>query len=186
MHIVYDFCTLHLVAGGEGISCRRRDPNRERELALRACLARFATGVVVVTFDTDKRRHGLTVNSFVSVSMRPPLVAVSIATAARAHDLIRNREFCINVLGAEQGHLATCFAGGEQTVVAWEEGKIPRLRGALAHIVCVPWRRYDAGDHSLFIGEVIEFDHRQGDALGFMTSEFTTIAEPSFGLEDLF
>ena len=62
----------------------------------------------------------------------------------------------------------------------------PRLGGVLAHLACRPWRAYDGGDHTFFIGEVADFQYRDGDALGFHSSGFTTIGDPQLGIEDLF
>jgi flavin reductase (DIM6/NTAB) family NADH-FMN oxidoreductase RutF len=159
----------------------------ETDLArLRSCLGRFATGVAVVAFDGPDGRHGLTINSFTSVSMRPPLVLASVARRARAHDVLEGRPFSISILGAEQESVARCFAGGPPTDVHWVEGEVaPRIAGALASMECRPWRSYDGGDHTLFLGEVVAFEHRDGDALGYHVSGFTTIAESVLGVEHL-
>jgi len=162
------------------------DPDTARRSGLRACLGRFATGVAVVTFDSDHARHGITVNSFTSVSLDPPLVLVSVDRRAHSHDLLHERPFTVNVLGAEQEGLARRFAGGSQTDPVWVEGEhAPRLAGVLAHLECTPWRAYDGGDHTLFLGEVRDFDFRDGDALAYHTSRFTTVAEQLLGHEHL-
>lgn len=158
--------------------------------SLRSCLGRFATGVAVVTFASDSEPRGITVNSFTSVSMSPPLVLVSVARAARSHDALRGRPFCVNVLGAEQEAVARLFAGAHSAAAVaaavWHDGVIaPRLAGALAHLECHPWRDYDGGDHTLFLGEVAGFDYRDGDALGYHASRFTSIADERLGIEDL-
>ena len=155
--------------------------------SLRSCLGRFATGVAVVTFKADDGPRGFTVNSFTSVSLDPPLVLVSVARSAKSHDALRGRGFCVNVLGAEQEPLARLFAGGGGgTAVAWREGDIaPRLAGVLAHLECRPWRDYDGGDHTLFLGEVAGYDYRDGDALGYHSSQFTSISDVQLGIEDL-
>jgi flavin reductase (DIM6/NTAB) family NADH-FMN oxidoreductase RutF len=154
--------------------------------SLRSCLGRFATGVAVVTFQAEQRPRGITVNSFTSVSMSPPLVLVSVARAARSHDALRGRPFCVNVLGAEQEAVARLFAGASDGTAVWEEGSVaPRLAGMLAHLECHPWRDYDGGDHTLFLGEVAAFDYRDGDALGYHGSRFTQIADVQLGIEDL-
>ena len=139
--------------------------------SLRSCLGRFATGVVIVTFDTPEGRRGITVNSFTSVSMDPPLVLVSVAKKARSHDVLQGRPFCVNVLGAEQEAIARQFAGTGKGEAFWAEGAdVPRLAGVLAHLECRPWRHYEAGDHTLFLGEVVDFAYRDGAALGFHAS----------------
>jgi flavin reductase (DIM6/NTAB) family NADH-FMN oxidoreductase RutF len=142
--------------------------------------------VAVVSFEADGGPRGITVNSFTSVSMSPPLVLVSVARAARSHDALRGRAFCVNVLGAEQEAIARLFAGASDGTAVWEEGPVaPRLAGMLAHLECHPWRDYDGGDHTLFLGEVAAFDYRDGDALGYHGSRFTQIADVQLGIEDL-
>jgi len=153
---------------------------------LRACLGRFATGVVVVTFDSEDGPRGITVNSFTSVSMEPPLVLVSVAKRAASHDLLRHAPFCVNVLGAEQEAIARQFAGAFVGPAVWvPDQTAPRLAGVLAHLACAPWRNYEGGDHTLFLGEVVEFDYRDGGALGFHASGFTAFDEQRLGLEHL-
>lgn len=163
------------------------DPVAHRAAEMRSCLARFATGVAVVTFDdVEGQRRGVTVNAFTSVSLDPPLVLVSVAKRARSHEALRERPFTVNVLGAEQELLARRFAGGGEIEPDWVEGELaPRLAGVLAHLECRPWRAYDGGDHTLFLGEVAGFDYRDGDALAYLTSRFTTIAEGRLGIEHL-
>jgi flavin reductase len=164
------------------------DPEAELAARLRSTLGRFATGVTVVTFDAGDGPRGVTVNSFTSVSLEPPLVLVSIAKTASAHDRMRDRPFCVNVLGAEQEPLARRFSGGDAGVEPrYDEhaDRAPRLAGALAHVDCEPWRAYDGGDHTLFLGRVTGFEHREGDALGYMGSRFTTFAESETGVEYL-
>jgi flavin reductase (DIM6/NTAB) family NADH-FMN oxidoreductase RutF len=158
----------------------------DRSSALRSCLGRFATGVAVVSFDGPDGRHGLTINSFTSVSLDPPLVLVSVAKKARSHEMLSDRAFCVNVLGAEQEAIARSFAGGPEARLTWIEGDhAPRIGGVLAHLECIPWRAYDGGDHTLFLGEVKGFDFRDGDALGYVTSRFRTIDDQQLGHEYL-
>jgi flavin reductase (DIM6/NTAB) family NADH-FMN oxidoreductase RutF len=118
--------------------------------------------------------------------MEPPLVLVSIARSTRAHDELANRPFTVNVLGAEQERLATHFAGRPSGEPVWVEGAIaPRLAGVLSYFECTPWAAYDGGDHTLYLGEVKNFDYRTGDALGFVNGRFTAIPEYLLGVEDL-
>lgn len=155
---------------------------------LRAGLCRFGTGVCVVTVRGDGDQHGLTVNAFTAVSLEPALVLVSIDKRARGHDLLVGSEFTVNVLGAEQEAVARHFAGDPHPgSVRWDQGRQPpRLEDALATFVCRPWRAYDGGDHTLFLGEVVELDYRDGDALGFVHSRFTTLPTGALGIEHIF
>ncbi|MHB1172142.1 MAG: flavin reductase family protein [Lacisediminihabitans sp.] len=159
---------------------------RPRQHYFRGSLGRFATGVAVVTFDGSEKRRGITVNSFTSVSMEPPLVLVSVARTTKAHDELMNRPFTVNVLGAEQQLLASNFAGKPNEEPRWVEGDVaPRLAGVLSYFECKPWAAYDGGDHTLFLGEVVNFDYRSGDALGFVNGQFAIIPEYLLGHEAL-
>lgn len=165
---------------------------RSRDHHFRGSLGRFATGVAIVTFDgagiaeAAGKRHGITVNSFTSVSMEPPLVLVSIARSTKAHDELKDRPFTVNILGAEQQGLAMHFAGRPAHEPVWVEGQVaPRLSNVLAFFECKPWAEYDGGDHTLYLGEVVDFNYRNGDALAFANSRFTTIPESQLGVEDL-
>ncbi|WP_413248007.1 flavin reductase family protein [Sinomonas flava] len=152
----------------------------------RGSLGRFATGVAIVTFDGPTKRHGITVNSFTSVSLEPPLVLVSIARRAKAHDELAGRPFTVNILGAEQEALARHFAGRPGVEPVWVEGPTaPRLSRPLAYFECTPWAAYDGGDHTLYVGEVVDFGYRSGDALAFQGGRFTTLPESQLGVEDL-
>ncbi len=153
---------------------------------LRGSFGRFATGVAVVTFDASTGRHGITVNSFTSVSLEPPLVLVSIARNTHSHDELAGKNFTVNVLGAEQEALAMNFAGKPNQEPQWVEGDIaPRLAGTLSWFACTPWASYDGGDHTLYLGEVQDHDYRSGDSLGFVNGRFTVIPEFMPGHESL-
>ncbi|WP_078656065.1 flavin reductase family protein [Streptomyces fulvoviolaceus] len=148
-------------------------------LAMRRCVSRFATGVVVVSYSGPDGPRGVTVNSFTSVSLDPPLILVSIARSSRTHTLLSGRPFAINILGAEQMAVARHFAGGEPDLtVTWDEGSVPSLDGSLARLFCEPWQRLDGGDHSLFLGRVVDLDYRDGNALAYHESRFTSLTAP--------
>ncbi|WP_406689962.1 flavin reductase family protein [Saccharopolyspora sp. ID03-671] len=151
---------------------------------LRGCLGRFATGVAVVTFDGfaggEVKRHGLTINSFTSVSLDPPLVLIAVQRTVRAHALLAGRPFAVNVLAAEQRDLAMHFAGRPNTEPTWIEGRhAPRLAETASWFECTPWTEHDGGDHTLFLGKIERFDLRPGPCLGFADGTFFTIPEPT-------
>lgn len=160
---------------------------------LRACMSRFATGVTVVTYQGPDGPRGCTMNSFTSVSADPPLVLVSVARTARAHDALIEAPFCVNVLGAEQQDQALLFAGAP-TVAAprWhpvgeqaDEAAVPRLAHPLAWVRCLPWSHHREGDHTLVVGRVVALGHRDGDALAYAWSRFTSVREARLGVEYL-
>lgn len=148
---------------------------------LRSCLGQFATGVTIVSFYDGDEARGMTVNSFTSVSLSPPLVLVSIATASRTgRALIDGAAFAINVLAADQATLAYHFSGkpikgrAEEWLSA-EANEQPYLPGTAATIRCRPWRQYDGGDHVLVLGEVTSFTNHGRTPLVFHDGQFRQI-----------
>lgn len=135
--------------------------------SLRAALGRFATGVTIVTTRAgDGTPLGLTVNSFNSVSLAPPLVLWSLAQgAASMPTFLAGADYAIHVLSAEQRDLAERFASKEEDRwqgLAWREGLsgVPLLDGAVAVFECRQRSRYPEGDHVIIVGEVLRCTHR--------------------------
>jgi flavin reductase (DIM6/NTAB) family NADH-FMN oxidoreductase RutF len=146
---------------------------------LRHCFGQFATGVAVVTYAVDGEPRGVTVNSFTSVSMDPPLVLVAVGRQAKAATGLESARFVVNVLALDQLDVAQHFAGRPQPglAVPWDEdARTPRLRGCIARFECVPWEAISAGDHILFVGRVIEHERREAAALLFHGGQFRSIA----------
>ncbi|PKR77851.1 flavin reductase [Halalkalibacillus sediminis] len=144
----------------------------------RNCMGHFATGVTVVTCETDEGRHGFTVNSFTSVSLDPPLVLVSVDRNTKAYQKLQDNHFIVNVLTAEQKDTALHFAGKpqEEYPFEWDKGDLgPRIKDSLAYIECSPWATYDGGDHVLFIGEVKNFEYNSGEPLGYYCGKFSQV-----------
>ena len=132
-------------------------------LAFRRTLGMFATGVTVLTARVAEQVHGMTANAFMSVSLSPPLVLVSIDRRAKMGALMHEgTRFGVSVLEAHQTDLSDRFAGRisddapEPTFEIVHE--TPLVAGALAHLVARVVRSYWGGDHSLFLGQV-EFAH---------------------------
>ncbi|WP_078379888.1 flavin reductase family protein [Sutcliffiella halmapala] len=144
--------------------------------ALRNCFGNFATGVTVVTWAAgEQQRSGITVNSFTSVSLDPPLVLVSIDCKARACEALKNKPFVINILASDQEAIAWQFAGRPQIdlEMEWEDTELgPKIKGALATMECEPWQAYEAGDHVLYLGKVKAFTVNGGNALLFYKGKF--------------
>ncbi|WP_261131879.1 flavin reductase family protein [Bacillus sp. Marseille-Q3570] len=148
---------------------------------LRNCFGRFATGVTVVTWaGEDKVKHGITVNSFTSVSLDPPLVLVSIDKKAKACAGLKNQSFVVNILASGQEAIAWQFAGKEQQglEIEWEETFLgPKIKDTLATFECSPWKEYDGGDHILYLGKIQDFSYTDGDALVFYQGKFSQTKE---------
>jgi flavin reductase len=157
---------------------------------LRRAFGAFATGVTVVTVG-GTAPHGMTANSFTSVSLDPPLVLVCIDRSAIMHrSLILAGCFGVSVLAADQEGVARHFAdrwrvpGPTQfDAVDWQPGQltgVPLIGGAIASFECDLWRLYDGGDHTIFIGQLLTLDWQgDGDALLFFHGQFRQFKERS-------
>jgi flavin reductase (DIM6/NTAB) family NADH-FMN oxidoreductase RutF len=149
---------------------------------LRNVMGRFATGVTVVTTTHKDTIHGMTANAFLSVSLRPPLVLVSLGRCRMSEMLPRTGRYGVSVLAADQEAFAAHFAGQRPSEVPpefeWHDD-LPHLRGALAHVGCRVVDVHTAGDHVLWIGEVQHLSHRDGEPLLFYTGRFGTLREVS-------
>jgi flavin reductase (DIM6/NTAB) family NADH-FMN oxidoreductase RutF len=147
----------------------------------RAC-AQFATGITVVTVaDEHHHPHGLTVNSFTSVSLEPPLVLVSIdlRNAILGH-FLASRAFAVNVLAEDQEQLSRRFAStaeGRFEGVDWKWGEYgaPLLSGVLAQLECATVRTFEAGDHTVLLGEVRRAAYGEGKPLVYFNSSYRIV-----------
>lgn len=115
--------------------------------------------VTVVTAVGDDGPRGITVSSFIPVSLDPPLVLVSIQRAARAHPAIAAGRFRVHLLGADQAAVADHFArpgldSAAQFGAGAESGDPPQLPGAIGWAECETVSAHDEGDHTLFVGRV--------------------------------
>ncbi len=135
----------------------------------RAALSRFASGVTVVTSaDSEGRPHGITVSAFCSVSLDPPLVLVCIEKLAGSHaSLSESGRFSVNLLASGQQWISERFASLESdkfrdVPTATGLYGLPLIEGCLASLECELRQAVDAGDHSVFIGEVM-FARGDGD-----------------------
>ncbi|MEU0649682.1 flavin reductase family protein [Streptomyces umbrinus] len=167
-----------------GLPIRSAEPYESAHF--REVLGRFLTGVTVVTIpDTKGGVHGMTANAFMSVSLSPPLVVVSIANSARAHSLVNEAShYGVTLLSEEQYSVAMHFAGRpqEKAIEFFELGSFPVLKHGLAGIVARIVDVYPAGDHSLVIGEVehLGLSAKRTAPLGFYGGKFHR-AEPAEG-----
>ena len=145
----------------------------------RRALGQFATGVTVVTARTaDGRKLGVTVNSFSSVSLDPPLILWSLSRLAVSFsDFINATHFAVNVLESGQHHLSRQFStpvADKFSGVEYDEAKggLPLLRGVIAQFVCRKVRQYDGGDHVILVGEVEQYNYNEGEPLVFHSGRY--------------
>ncbi|WP_027144615.1 alpha/beta fold hydrolase [Mesorhizobium sp. WSM3626] len=140
----------------------------------RRALGSFLTGVTIVTtIGPEGEPRGFTANSFTSVSLDPPLVLVCIAHKALGHPVFAtSKSFAINILNEDQKAASGIFASkaaDKFASVAWRPGQTgsPLLDGSVASFDCDMERLVDAGDHSILIGRVRDFEHNSSQPLGY-------------------
>ncbi len=161
------------------------DANRFKD-----AMSRFATGVSIVTGIDDGEPVGFTCQSFLSLSLDPPYVAVAPARTSTSWPRIaRTGSFCVNVLGESQEELCRGFAvsgGPKFDGVAWHPAPgtgSPVIEGSLAWVDCRVELVHDAGDHELILGRVLDLGVGEGTPLLFFRSRFATVShdEPTDG-----
>lgn len=145
---------------------------------LRDVMRTFPQGVVVVTAVGSEGPRGITVSSFLSLSLTPPRVLVSISKESRAHEAVDSGRFVVNVLSEEQGALSDHFArpnlgSSEQFRDVSIEGSPPRISSCLSYLDCRVVERVPALDHTLFIGEVERASlGKEGKPLVFFSRQY--------------
>jgi flavin reductase (DIM6/NTAB) family NADH-FMN oxidoreductase RutF len=160
----------------------------DREIALgsaeyREIMGHFCTGVVIVTALFDGQPYGFTCQSFVSVSLDPPLVSFCPSRTSSSWPNIRESgRFCVNVLAEDQAPLCDRFAksGGEKFAgLPWttSDAGTPLLEGCIAHVECDLEYVHEAGDHFIAIGHVLDLQvGRASGPLLYFQGEYATIA----------
>jgi len=154
----------------------------------RKAMGAFATGVTIITVDLDGEVHGMTANAFTSVSLDPMLVLVCVDHSTRTHaHLHAKKRFGINVLCEDQRAISEYYARPERTHEHAEaevgarfdrtNHGTPVLHGALAYLECRLQSAQEAGDHTIFIGEVEEVVLREGDPLLFFRGRYRKVGE---------
>jgi flavin reductase (DIM6/NTAB) family NADH-FMN oxidoreductase RutF len=152
----------------------------EAQRTLRNALGSFATGVTVITVWDGVAPHGITVNSFTSVSLSPPLVLWCVSDSANCAPVFaQGREFSVHVLASGQEELALRFArrsGDKFADQPWDRGPYgaPRLPGCAAEFHCRVTERLPGGDHWIILGEVLAHDVSERAPLLFHRGRFAT------------
>jgi flavin reductase (DIM6/NTAB) family NADH-FMN oxidoreductase RutF len=148
-------------------------------LDLRRAFGRFATGVTVITFRLDDgRRVGFTANSFASVSLDPPLISWNYRRESpHLASLLACRHFVVHVLAASQIELSRRMARAAPDKFAGLTvhdgvGGTPRIPGSLATFECENWKTVEAGDHIIFLGRVLRYEHADGEPLVFVNGRY--------------
>ncbi|MDQ6807301.1 MAG: flavin reductase family protein [Actinomycetota bacterium] len=150
----------------------------------REVFGHFATGVAVISSAAPTGAGGMTANALCSLSLDPPMALVCFQEDARTLPIVRDaRRFGVNILAAEQEHLAGVFASKvpeeeklESVVHTFIEG-VPIIAGALAWAVCDLRDLVAGGDHTIAIGEVIAMGHGEGEPLIWYRGGYRTLTD---------
>jgi flavin reductase (DIM6/NTAB) family NADH-FMN oxidoreductase RutF len=153
-----------------------------RDLFRRAC-GRFITGVAIASvIDSAGRPHGLTINSFTSVSLEPPLVLICLGHQAAALAAFRDaRTFGVSILELGQVQISERFARYSDDRfegTSWHTGahNTPLVDGAIATLECRLERWFAAGDHDVFLGEVVAAELFPGEPLTFFAGDYRQLS----------
>jgi flavin reductase len=155
----------------------------------RSTVGAFATGVTVVTTRGEEHAYGMTANAFSSVSLDPPLILVCVINPSEgAEHITRNGVFAVNILGVDQEPMSRYFASRDRPKGRDAFRDVPHriaasgspiLEGAAAFMDCRLHATHEAGDHLIFIGEVLELDVREGGTpLVFHGGGYKLLAPP--------
>jgi len=154
---------------------------------LKAFMRLYPQGVTIVTTRIDGEPHGLTVSSFTSVSLSPPLVMFAIDRSSRSYRAIRAGDwYGIHILSSDQSRLSEIFAGrisvdDKFRGINLDEGPggVPVIRESPAHLICKRYAVYEAGDHDLILCSVVDVTLRRKDfkPLVYRNRYYTTVLE---------
>lgn len=141
----------------------------------RTAMGRFATGVTVIATEVEGEAHGMTANAFMSVSLDPKLVVISIGQKARILSKIQESGiFTVNILAADQQEMSMIFAGQikDRQVEFDRLDNKPVLSGAIAQVACEVSAEHVEGDHTLFIGKVTDIHLEEKEPLIFSNGKY--------------
>lgn len=149
---------------------------------LRRAMRAWTSGVTVVTASHAGERYGMTVNSFTSISLEPPIIAVTLKKLTHTHELVeKSGEFAITILSADQGSLSDRFAGKILDVTDRFEGveteklllEAPLIKGGMAYFNCRVVNAIPVGENTLFLAEVVAVQGEgEGDPLVYHNRVF--------------
>jgi flavin reductase (DIM6/NTAB) family NADH-FMN oxidoreductase RutF len=146
-------------------------------------MSQFASGVTVVTTMHNGVPHGLTVSAFASLSADPTLVLVSINTSRYGYEVIRAAgSYAVNILSEDQADLSNHFATPLEDKFASVDYRLgahgmPLINGALAYVECKVTAAVPGGDHTIFIGEVLDGESYEGRPLLYFERKYRKIAD---------
>lgn len=148
----------------------------------RDAMGKFATGITVVTGSFGEKIHGMTVNAFMSVSLQPKLIAISIDEKASMYNKLQKLErFGVSILNENQKELSMIYAGQQEKVSEsaydYLDGA-PVIKNALANLSCQVCNEVKAGDHIIYIAKVRDLKVMEGDPILYFGSKYRSLKNP--------
>jgi len=145
----------------------------------RDAMGRFATGITIVTMDDEGKDRGMTVNAFMSISLEPKLIAISIDHTASMYDkLMKADTFGVSVLKDNQQDYSMIFARQKEAdgPIPFEylDG-VPVIENSLAALSCKVYKKVEAGDHTIILGEVTELKIESGEPVIFYGGKYRNL-----------
>jgi len=146
----------------------------------RNAMGKFATGVTIITTSVNNEAHGMTANAFMSVSLSPKLVLISIGEKAKMNEYIKESgKFAVSILSEDQQEMSMIFAGqikeNRDVDFKWMN-ELPVIDQALVNLTCNVRDSYIAGDHTLYVGEVTDLSLENGNPLSFFEGQYKNIS----------
>jgi flavin reductase (DIM6/NTAB) family NADH-FMN oxidoreductase RutF len=153
------------------------------DAGFKLAMSHFASGVTVVTTEHDGSRYGMTVASFASLSLNPPLVLVCIEKSVKTHDaLAAAGHFGVSILAQSQADVSNRFASKSDdkfSGVSMRQGELgsPLIEGAICAIECRVHAQLPGGDHTIFVGEVVDAQTRDDAPLVYYRSGYRELGQ---------
>jgi 3-hydroxy-9,10-secoandrosta-1,3,5(10)-triene-9,17-dione monooxygenase reductase component len=152
---------------------------------LRNAFGSFATGVTIISYTSASGQHsGMTVNSFASVSLDPPLLSWNLQKNSDCYDDVMGLEhYAVNVLSSEQSDISNSLARKNMHELnsldgsgLWEMGEYcPIIKNSLACFECRTWKHCEGGDHIILLGEVLCYERNEGAPLLFFAGNYAAL-----------
>lgn len=145
----------------------------------RDAMGKFATGVTVLLTENEGEIHGMTANGFLSVSLDPKLVVISIGHKAKFLEKVTQAgNYTVNILAEDQEAYSRHFAGRPDGEVQFDQlANLPVLNGVVAQVACEVVATHVEGDHTLFIGKVIDLNVEDRNPLLFYSGKYRQLKE---------
>lgn len=147
----------------------------------RDAMGKFATGITIITIDDNRKERGMTVNAFMSISLDPKLIAISIDHKASMYEkLIETNTFGVSILKESQKEYSMVFARQIKTQkpIPFERlHGVPVIENSLASLSCRVYDKFEAGDHTIILGEVTALNIEDDEPIVFFGGKYRTLGD---------